>query len=105
MAQIYEQRMRQMMDEIVAAQESLHRLMVELSVEAGFYRKRATDVVIGDVIGVGENEWWLVSDVTPGASPEGQGLYIFSYVEHGETGAFYSDDIVDVRAEPDPAGF
>lgn len=103
--QIHDNRLRSIMDEVLVMAERSHQLMVELSVEAGFYRKRVVDLTMGDVIGVGVSEWLLVAEVTSTCTPEGVGVYEVRFVDDDRVEILDPAEIVDVRAEPTEPGF
>lgn len=103
MLQIHDQRLRSIMDEVLKMSEHTHQLMVDLSIEAGFYRKRAHDLVAGDEVGYGANEWRLVVDVEESATPEGNGVIRVLFVDTDDTASvhlFDPLDIVDIKAAP-----
>jgi hypothetical protein len=101
--EIYSHRLAELMDQVLSLGETAHNLMVSLSAEAGFYRKRVCDLTVGDEIGVGANAWQLVTLVESTATAEGFGVYRVV----GETDEFLFDpaDIVDVKAAPTPELF
>lgn len=101
--QIHDVRLREIMDEVLKMSEHAHQLMVNLSTEAGFYRKRVDDLTTGDEIGWGANEWRLVVDVEACATPEGDGIVRVVVIDTDDTTGdhvFDPRDIVDVKAAP-----
>lgn len=103
--QIHDVRLREIMDKVLKMGEHAHQLMVDLSTEAGFYRKRVVDLTMGDVIGVGVSEWLLVAEVTSTCTPEGIGVYEIRFVDDNRVLTLDPADIVDVKAEPIQGAF
>lgn len=91
------------MDGILQAQEMLDRSMEAAAYEAGFSRKRATDIIVGDEVGVGDTgEWRLVHDTELHVHPEGYAVIRVTYdgTDEGSTYVtdLYPSEIVDVKA-------
>lgn len=107
--QIHDVRLREIMDEVLKMGEHAHQLMVDLSTEAGFYRKRVCDIAAGDVVsmyrGDHGDEWALVFDVTSTCTPEGIGVYEIRFVDDNRVLTLDPADIVDVKAEPIQGAF
>lgn len=93
----------QIMDHALRTAEHAQNLMADIAAIAGFYRKRAHDIAVGDEIGYGANEWKLVVDVEQTATPEGDGVVRVLFVDADDTAGdhlFDPLDIVDVKAAP-----
>ena len=104
MSTIPDTHLRSLMDDVVALQDHAHKLMTDLSAEAGFARKRICDVTIGDEIGWGLNPWALVINAEQSATPEGHGVILLTF-EDEHSWPFDPADIVDVKAALDGPGF
>lgn len=89
----------QLMDNALVAGERAHQLMANLASVAGFYRKRAGDLTVGDEVGYGANEWKLVALVEESATAEGDGVVRVEFVDDTDH-LFDPLDIVDVKAAP-----
>lgn len=63
-----------LMDDALHTAERAHQLMVGLADIAGFSRKRASHLECGDEVGIGANEWRLVTIVENTATAEGEGV-------------------------------
>lgn len=93
----------QIMDDALLLAEKAHQLMSDVAAVAGFFRKRVHDLVAGDEIGFGANEWRLVVDVEESATPEGDGIIRVLFIGADDATSdhlFDPLDIVDVKAAP-----
>lgn len=89
-----------LMDDALHTAERAHQLMVGLAAIAGFSRKRASEISLGDEIGYGANEWRLVIDVENTCTLEGEGITRVVFIDADDnTGDHLFDPmaIVDVK--------
>lgn len=98
----------QIMDDALFLAEKAHQLMTDVAAVAGFFRKRAHAIEIGDEVGYGANEWRLVINVEESATPEGSGIIRVVFIDADDQTTdhlFDPLDIVDVKAAPETEPF
>lgn len=101
--EIKDQRVRGVLEDLALIAEKTYQLIEEMAYEAGYYRKRAGDVLVGDEISWGDGHWRLVTDTSihrTSLPPYERDLIHLDF-EVGPPAGFDSQDFLDVKTQPD----